>query len=147
MRRVTAADERRPLQMRRRCISAACQRLGRARVGLIVPFGGSDGFFHFCLRILEQYPEQAANLQLDSFKKLRCAVPAISVLFFYHEPIIHGVKSTIRTKTAGKSSSGPEYARANFQNLSEDKAILRGRDQTIGGIYRLFRKCSARLSC
>jgi 2-dehydro-3-deoxyphosphogalactonate aldolase len=47
MRRVTAADERRPLQMRRRCISAACRRLGRARVGLIVPLGGSDGFFHF----------------------------------------------------------------------------------------------------
>ena len=59
-----------------------------------------------------------------------------------HEPIIHGVKSTIRTKTTGKSSPGPEYARSNFQNLSEDKAILRGRDQTIGGIYRLFRKCS-----
>ena len=40
------------------------------------------------------------------------------------EPIVHGVKSKIRKKTAGKSSSDPEYAQANFQNPSEDQAIL-----------------------
>ena len=60
----------------------------------------------------------------------------------YHDPIVHGVKSKIRKKTAGKSSSCPEKARAGFQNPSEDRAILMGADQTIGGIYRLFRKCS-----
>ena len=58
------------------------------------------------------------------------------------EPIVHGVKSKIRKKTAAKSSSCPEKARAGFQNPSEDRAILMGADQTIGGIYRLFRKCS-----
>jgi hypothetical protein len=87
---VTVADKRHLLQMWH-CNIAAHEKLNSARmdadttivIGLIMPFGGSDGFFHFCLRILEQYPEQAANLQLDSFKKLRCSLPAISVLFFY----------------------------------------------------------------
>jgi len=59
-----------------------------------------------------------------------------------HDPMVYGVKSKIRKKTAGNSSSCPEYARANFQNPSEDQAILMGRHQTIGGIYWLFRKYS-----
>ena len=56
-----------------------------------------------------------------------------------HNQMVHGVKSKIRKKTAGNSSPCPKYARADFQNPSEDQAILMG---TIGGIYRLSRKCS-----
>jgi len=60
-----------------------------------------------------------------------------------HNQMVHGVKSKIRKKTAGNSSPCPKYARADFQNPSEDQAILMGPDQTIGGIYhRLSRKCS-----
>jgi len=52
-----------------------------------------------------------------------------------HNQMVHGVKSKIRKKTAGNSSPCPKYARADFQNPSEDQAILMGPDQTIGGIY------------
>jgi len=61
-----------------------------------------------------------------------------------HNQMVHGVKSKIRKKTAGNSSPCPKYARADFQNPSEDQAILMGPDQTIGGIYRLSRKCRRR---
>ena len=50
-----------------------------------------------------------------------------------HNQMVHGVKSKIRKKTAGNSSPCPKYARADFQNPSEDQAILMGPDQTIGG--------------
>jgi len=36
------------LQMRH-CISAACKRLSRTLVGLIILYGGSDGFLHVVL--------------------------------------------------------------------------------------------------
>ena len=59
-----------------------------------------------------------------------------------HDPMVHGVKSKIRKKNAGKSSSCPEYAQASVQIPREDQPMILGPDQTIGGIYRLFRKCS-----
>ena len=59
-----------------------------------------------------------------------------------HDPMVHGVKSKIRKKNAGKSSSCPEYAQASIQIPREDQPMILGPDQTIGGIYRLFGKCS-----
>ena len=54
--RLKVADKHSPLQMRR-CFSAACKMLGWERRGLIIPIGGSDGFFHLvfvtCNYILE----------------------------------------------------------------------------------------------
>ena len=61
-----------------------------------------------------------------------------------HDPMVLGVKSRIRKKTAGKLSSCPENARAGFQNSS---ASLMDPDQTIGGIYRLFRECPGGADC
>ena len=59
-----------------------------------------------------------------------------------HDPMVHGVKSKIRKTNAGKSSSCPEYAQASVQIPREDQPMILGPDQTIGVIYRLFRKCS-----
>ena len=44
-----------------------------------------------------------------------------------HNQMVHGVKSKIRKKTAGNTSPCPKYARADFQNPSEDQAILMAR--------------------
>ena len=53
-RRVTVADKRRPLQMKR-CIPAACEKLEWTLMDLIIPFGGSDGFFHFVFHVVFFY--------------------------------------------------------------------------------------------
>jgi hypothetical protein len=87
MRRLTVADKRCPLQMRR-CISAACERLNFARTdadSLIILFGGSDGFFHFVVFFDNNIPKSGYMnaILCFSLKELRCALPAISALFFY----------------------------------------------------------------
>ena len=58
------------------------------------------------------------------------------------QAIVRGVKSTIRKKSTAKSSSCHEYARASLKHPSEDQIIRVGSEQTIGTIYRMFRKIS-----
>ena len=58
------------------------------------------------------------------------------------QAIVCGVKSTIRKKSTAKSSSCHEYARASLKHPSEDQIIRVGSEQTIGTIYRMFRKIS-----
>ena len=50
-----------------------------------------------------------------------------------NEPIDPGDQSKIRKKTAEKSSSCSEYARASVQNLREDQSMILGPDQAIAG--------------
>ncbi len=78
--------------------------------------------------------QQQSGRSRDASRHASSTVTAVSMPIAsksYHDPIVHGVKSKIRKKTAGKSSSCPEKARTGFQNPSEDRAILMGADQTI----------------
>jgi hypothetical protein len=60
MRRVTVADKRRPMQMRR-CIPATRKKLEWTLMDLTITFGGSDGFFHFVFMLFNNFPNCTLN--------------------------------------------------------------------------------------